>query len=167
MVALIASCSSTKNVTTDNTTPKKEKKLAQQAAIKQAVESRRYIIKMNRIYTNGGGWGELVPRFNFIVVDGEIASVSLPYAGRSYGARRITGVNFNGHTIKYDMVNNEGKGNYKIDMKVAKGGDTFTFYIDISKSGYATVSLLNLMLGATTYNGVVVPVKQTAMGNGR
>jgi hypothetical protein len=158
MAVIISSCSSSKEVTANGENTKKEKKLAQQAKLKEAVESRRYIIKVNRIYTHGGGQLYLVPEFNYIIVEGEIASVSLGYVGRSFASRRITGINFNGHTVKYEMVNNQTKGMYDVTMKVAKGNDTFDFYIRIEPSGYCSVSLNNLFLQTIDYRGEVVPV---------
>ncbi|HVN58026.1 MAG TPA: DUF4251 domain-containing protein [Bacteroidales bacterium] len=160
---IIASCSSTKNTAGDSTNTRTVKKLAEQAAIKQAVESRRYIIKVNRIYLFGGGFNDLYPRRNFIVVDGELASVSLGYSGRTFLSRPISGISFNGRTIKYDMVSNESKGKYDITLKTSEGTDTFTFFITIMKSGECTVSVQNAHIESVNYRGQVVPVQPTAV----
>lgn len=155
---VVSSCTASKEATAGRQELRKEKKLAEQAAIKQAVESRHYIIKVNRVYTNRGEIAELIPRVNYIIVDGEIASVSLGYLGRSYGGRHITGINFNGHTVKYELVSNESKGNMEVEMKVAKGYDTFNFYINISPSGNCTLSVTNQLIQSINYRGNVVPV---------
>ena len=158
VAVMIASCTASKDVTSDRHKARLEKKLAQQGAIKQAVESRRYIIKVDRLTNSYGGWANLVPRSNYIIVDGEVVSVSLAYTGRSYGARQITGINFNGHTVNYDLSSNESKGDYKVTMKVAKGSDTFTFYITISPSGGCSFSVLNQFIQSAYYRGEVTPV---------
>jgi uncharacterized membrane protein len=158
-VAMIAaSCTTSKKASADKGEGKKDKKLAEQDVIKKAVESRRYIIKVNRIYAPSGGFRDLVPRYNYIIVDGEIASVSLAYLGGSYGVRPITGINFHGHTVKYEMVNNQSNGKINVNMKVAKDSDTFDFYITIQPSGYCSVSLNNLYLQSVNYKGELVPV---------
>jgi hypothetical protein len=158
IAVLVSSCTASKDTTASKPDTKKEKKLAEQAVIKQAVESRRYIVKVNRIYTPGGNIAELMPTKNYIIVDGEVASVSLAYLGGSSGGRVITGINFHGHTVKYEMVNDQSKGKYDVTMKVAKGNDTFDFYITIQSSGYCTVSLNNLFLQSVNYRGEIVPV---------
>jgi hypothetical protein len=158
VAVMISSCTASKDVTSDRQKAKMEKKLAQQNAIKQAVESRQYIIKAERLNTIWGGWAYLVPKFNYIIVDGDIVSVSLGYVGRSYGARPITGINFNGHTVKYDLTSNDSKGKYEVTMKVAKGSDTFTFYITISPSGSCSFSVLNQFIQSASYRGEVTPV---------
>jgi uncharacterized protein YceK len=158
IAVLVSSCSSSKDVTATTQGSKKDKKLAELAVIKQAVESRRYIVKVSKLYMPYGGTAELVPKFNYIVVDGEVASVSLGYLGRSSGGRKITGINFHGHTVKYEMVNDAAKGKYDVSMKVAKGNDTFDFYITIQPSGTCTVSMNNLFIQSVSYRGEVVPV---------
>jgi len=163
ITVMISSCTATKDTTASTTTTRSEKKIAAQTALKQAVESRRYIVKVNKLYTPHGFPADLVPKFNFIIVDGEIASVSLAYMGGSYGGRGITGINFNGHTVKYEMVNDQAKGKYNISMKVAKGADTFDIYITIQQSGYCTVSINNILIQSASYRGQVVPV--TAASN--
>ena len=68
---IISSCSTTKEARTLNNQLRDEKVLAEQAVIKQAVESRRFIIKLDRIYFSHGGMIELFPRSNYIIIDGE------------------------------------------------------------------------------------------------
>jgi hypothetical protein len=46
----ISSCSTTKEANSSNSELRSEKKLAEQVVIKKAVESRRFIIKLDRLY---------------------------------------------------------------------------------------------------------------------
>ncbi len=158
IAVMISSCTASKDTTSSTRTKRSERKIAAQAALKQAVESRRYIVKVSRLYTPNGFPAELVPKFNYIIVDGEIASVSLAYMGGSFGGRGITGINFNGHTVTYEMVNDQAKGKYNISMKVAKGADNFDIYITIQPTGYCTVSINNIFIQSASYRGQVVPV---------
>ena len=74
---------------------------------------------------------DMIPTSNFIIVNGEIASISLGYIGRSYSIRQISGINLNGHTLEYKMQNNESKGSYNIQMAVKAGSDKFDVYLTI------------------------------------
>ena len=123
VVLAFSACTSTKELSTNRVENRKLKKLAEQAEIIKAVESRRYIIKVNRLYTTGGGIWDMVPSSNFVIINGEIASISLGYMGRSYFSRPISGINLNGHTIDYKMESNQTKGIYKIQMAVKVGAD--------------------------------------------
>jgi hypothetical protein len=155
-VILIASCTASK----ETSTARLEKKLADQEMIKRAVESRQYIIRMDKIYMQGGSVADLLPRSNFFIMNGEIASVSLAYLGRSYFIRPISGINFNGQTVRYEMQNDNEKGTYNIQVEIAKGGDKFNFYLSIGTSGYCNVSLNNPHLQSVSYRGTLVPISQ-------
>jgi hypothetical protein len=137
---------------------RKLKKLAQQVEITKAVESRKYIIKVDRLYTTGGGRWDLVPRSNFFIINGEIASISLGYMGRTYFSRPISGINFNGRTIDYKMESNQTKGIYKIQMAVKAGADKFDVYLTIGGEGYCTISINNPYIQSVTYSGTLVPL---------
>jgi hypothetical protein len=154
--ALMTSCTSSK----ETTSSKSDRKAAEKETVIRAVESRQYIIKMDKIYMQGGGVVELVPRSNFFIINGEIASVSLAYLGKSYFIRPITGINFNGQTVRYEMQNNSEKGLYDIQVEVVKGGDKFNFYISIGTSGYCNVSLNNPYIESVSYRGILVPLSQ-------
>jgi hypothetical protein len=155
---LFSACSSTKELSSKRAENRKLKKLAEQAEVKKAVESRRYIIKVNRLYTMGGGVLEMIPTSNFIIVNGEIASISLGYMGRSYSIRAISGINLNGHTLEYKMQTDESKGSYKIQMEVKAGSDKFDVYLTIGDSGYCSISINNAYIQSVSYSGTLVPL---------
>jgi hypothetical protein len=98
---VISSCATTKDAKSSRIELRKEKKLAEQAVIKNAVESRRYIIKFDRLYFSHGGMVDLIPNTNYIIIDGEKAIVSAAYLGRQSDIRPIAGISLSGKTIKY------------------------------------------------------------------
>jgi hypothetical protein len=159
-VLFLLSCTATKETGSERKQKRLEKKLAEQEIVKKAVESRRYIIRMNKIFMTGGYGVDLVPRSNYIIIDGDIASVSLAYIGRSFTSRPISGINFNGHTIKYAMKNDESKGVYNIDLRVEKSSDIFDLYISIGSEGYCSVSINNANIQSVSYRGILVPVHE-------
>jgi Domain of unknown function (DUF4251) len=157
LVFLFSACSSTKEMSSTRADNRKLKKLAEQAEIKKAVESRKFFIRVNRLNTMGGGTWYLVPSSNFLILNGEIASISLGYMGRSFGIHRITGINLNGHTINYKMESNDTKGVYKIQMTVIYGSDKFDVYLTIGNSGTCTISINNAYIQTVSYTGNLIP----------
>jgi hypothetical protein len=158
----VLSCTATKDVQVSRQDQRKARKLEEQMLIRKAVESRQYILKFDKLYLPGGGFANLVARNNYLIIDGEIASVSLGYIGPSYFIRRITGINSNGHTVNYSMKSDETKGTYRINLKVKQNNDSFDFYIDISANGSCRLSVINPRIQSVSYSGNVVPVRRVA-----
>jgi hypothetical protein len=161
VIFLFSACSSTKELSSNRAENKKLKKLAEKAEVKKAVESRRYVIKVNRLYTMGGGSLEMVPTSNFVIVNGEIASISLGYVGRSYSIRPISGINMNGHTLEYKMQTDDSKGLYKVQMSVKAGSDKFDVYLNIGDDGSCSISLINPYIQSVSYSGTLVPLNDS------
>jgi hypothetical protein len=156
-VFLFTACSSTKELSSARAENRKSKKLAEQAGIKKAIESRRYIIKVNRLYSRGARY-DLISTTNFVIINGEIASISLGYMGGSFGIHKITGINLNGHANNYKMESNESRGVYKIQMSVTYGSDKFDVYLTVGKSGSCSISLNNAYIQTVDYTGYLVPI---------
>ena len=161
---LLSSCSAIKEAHTSKAEKRQSIKIAEQASVKKAVESRRYIIRMERIYMMGGGSQELIPKNNYIIVDGGAASVSLGYVGRYFGTRPISGINFNGQTVKYVLESNEGKGTYNINMEVRYRNDKFEMYLNIGSDGFCNVSIVNANIQTVSYYGQIMPIGEPAPG---
>jgi len=156
IAGLLISCSTSK----ESTISKADRKAIDQEILKRAVESRQYVIKMDRIYMQGGGTTELVPRANFFIMNGEIASVSLAYLGKSYFIRPISGINFNGQTTRYEMQSDADKGLYNIQVEIVTGSDKFNFYLSIGESGHCNISLNNPYIQSVSYRGTLVPLRK-------
>jgi hypothetical protein len=163
---LISGCSTTKEARISRAEKRQSIKIAEQSVVKKAVESRRYIIRMERIYLMNGGFLELVPKNNFIIVDGGATSISLGYVGRNFGTRAISGINLNGQTIKYELESNEEKGIYKINMGVRFRNDEFDLYFTIGSDGNCHVSVINSNIQSVSYSGQLVPLGEPLHGTG-
>jgi hypothetical protein len=157
IIFIFSACSSTKEMSGNRADNRKLKKLVQQEVVKNAVEARRYIIKVDRLYSVRGGYIDLMPRSNFVIVNGEIASISLGYVGRSF-SRPISGINFNARTSSYKMENNETKGGYKIQMSVKYGSDKFDVYLTIGTEGHCNISINNAYIQTVNYSGDLEPI---------
>jgi hypothetical protein len=159
---VMTSCSSTKEAKSSRAELRNEKKLAEQGVVKNAVETRKYIIKLNRLYFSHGGTTELIPRANFIIIDGDKAIISTAYLGRQYDIKPIAGINMRGRAEKYALTDNLSKGSYQIKMTVKNGGgNAFDLYLSISKNGYCTASVSSLKIDNIRYSGYLVPIPGT------
>jgi hypothetical protein len=157
--SILLSCASTREVQTSGSELRKERKFAREAMVRNAVESKRFIVRFDRIYLSYGGMVDLVPRENFIIVDGEKAVISTAYLGRQFGFRPIAGINMAGRAMQYDLRENDNKGNYEIDLKVDNRSDSFDVYLAVGADGNCTVSLSNVRLSNVSYSGSIVPIK--------
>lgn len=162
-LVVISACTTTKEAGSSRAEARKEKKLLDQALVKNAVESKRYIIKFDKIYFSYGGIIQLMPRANYLIVDREKAILNTAYLGRQYDIRAIAAINMRGIADDYALTDNVNKGSYDIKMKVTNGKSaTFNVYVRISKSGYCTVSVSSLKIDNINYSGYLVPIVDKA-----
>lgn len=157
-MVVISSCSTTKEAKSSRVGSRNDKNLAKQELIKNAVESRRFIVKLDRLFVTYGGTVQLVPRSNYIIVDREKGIISTAYFGRQYDIKPIAAINMFGKTMDYEMTSNPEKGSYKIKLKVADGGTSFDVFLDISRSGSCSASISSLLITNVSYSGQVVPI---------
>jgi hypothetical protein len=158
-LVVMSSCSTTKEAKSSKAELRSEKKIVEQSLVKNAVETRRYIIKLNRLYFNYGGIAELIPRANFIIIDGDRAVISTAYLGRQYDIKPIAGINMRGRAVDYALTNNTSKGSYDIKMTVRNGRNaSFDVYLNITKNGFCTASVNSLKIDNIRYSGYLVPI---------
>jgi hypothetical protein len=158
-IVLMSSCSTTKEAKSSKAEIRSEKKLAEQGMVKNAVETRRYIIKLERLYLNYGGVADLIPRANFIIIDGERAVISTAYLGRQYDIKPIAGINMRGRAVDYALTNNTSKGSYDIKLTVKNGMNaSFDVYLNVTKNGYCTASVSSLKIDYIRYSGYLIPI---------
>jgi hypothetical protein len=158
-LVVMSSCTTTKEANSSRAELRKEKKLIDQMLVKNAVESKRYIIKFDRIYFTYGGIIELLPRANFLIIDKEKAILNTAYMGRQFDIKPISAINIRGRALDYAVTDNLSKGSYEIKMKVNNGGsNTFDVFIRISKNGYCSISVSSLKIDNVSYAGNLVPI---------
>jgi hypothetical protein len=158
-LVVMSSCSTTKEAKTSRAEIRNEKKLAEQSMVKNAVETRRYIIKLNRLYFNHGGNADLIPRANFIIIDGDRAVISTAYLGRQFDIKPIAGINMRGRAVDYALTNNTSRGSYDIKVTVRNGRTaSFDLYINVTKNGFCSASVSSLKIDNIRYSGYLVPI---------
>jgi hypothetical protein len=158
---VMSSCTTTKEAGSSRAEVRKEKKLLDQALVKNAVESKRYIIKFERIYFSYGGIIQLIPRANYLIVDRGKAILNTAYMGRQYDIMGIAAINLRGRADDYALTDNVNKGSYDVKLKVSNGRSaSFDVYVRISKNGYCSVSVSSLKISNVNYSGYLVPISE-------
>ena len=158
---VISSCVTTKETGLSRSETRNEKKIANQAEVKKAIESKRYIIKLEKLYNTRGGITYLMPRSNYIIVDGERAIISAAYLGRQYDVRGIAALDLLGRSMNYEVTSNLSKGMYEVKMKINNGNTSFDVYLSISKNGTCSASVSNIKIDYIRYSGYIVPIKDS------
>jgi hypothetical protein len=156
---ILSSCVTSKEAKLSRAEARNNKNLAQQTSVKKAIESKRFIIKLNKLYYSIGGNVDLLPRSNYIIIDGERAIISTAYLGRQYDFRGIAAIDMLGKSLNYELTNNVAKGKYEIKMKVRNGNTSFDVFLTIGKNGNCSASVSNLMIDYIRYSGFLVPIK--------
>ena len=130
----------------------------QQALIRQAVEMRRFIIKFDRLYISHGGTIDLIPKSNYIILDGDKVVISAAYIGRQYSYRPIKGIDMIGQAVSFELKNNSSKGTYEIKMKVKNDKNTFDVFVTVTNDGYCNASLISYKIDHVRYTGNFIPL---------
>ena len=157
---VISSCATTKEAKLARIEDRKEKKIAEQASVKDAVESKRFIIKFDRIYFTRGGIADLVPTANYLIIDGDKAIINTAYVGRQYDIWPIMAINMKGKSLNYAVKKISSRGIYEIKMDVTNGKSAnFDIYLSIGESGACNVSVSSLRIDNVNYSGHIVPIE--------
>jgi hypothetical protein len=159
-LVVISSCTTTKEAKSSRAELRKEKNLVDQALVKNAVESRRFLIKFDRLYYSYGGIIELIPKANYLIIDRDKAILNTAYIGRQYDIKAIAAIDIRGKALDYAVTDNLSKGSYEIKMKVKNNGSSsFDVFVRISKDGYCSASVSNLKIDYVRYDGYLVPLR--------
>lgn len=120
---------------------KADKKAAKRTAIKNMVDSQRYVFYANTAMPMSGRTVQLTSSYDFKVTKDTVNSY-LPYYGRAYTAdigRTQSPLEF--ILTKFDYDVKEGKsGGWTVTIK-PKESDIQSVYISISEDGYATLQV--------------------------
>ncbi|MES2828701.1 MAG: DUF4251 domain-containing protein [Bacteroidota bacterium] len=116
----------------------------------------------------GGGAVQLAGSRYQLTVDNESVDAYLPYFGRSYNAPKNpneTGIKFNSKEFSYKADKNK-KGNYVITIKPEDTkGDVMSMTLNVSKNGYASLSVISNNRQTISYNGYISEPAKIASNN--
>jgi hypothetical protein len=157
-LGILSSCATSK---VENTADKESvdvQKAFNQAEIRQAVEMRRFLIKFDRLYVSHGGTIDLIPKANYIILDGDRVVISAAYAGRQFSTRPIKGIDMRGQAVSFELKNNTSKGLYEIRMKVKNDYNSFDVYVTVTDEGHCNTSLTSYKIERIRYTGSFIPL---------
>ena len=155
---ILTSCATTKVEETSKKEQGEIKNIFQQEQIRQAVEMRRFIIKFDRLYISQGGTIDLIPKANYIILDGDKVIISAAYVGRQYSYRPVKGIDMEGRAVSFEMKNNSTKGSYEIRIKVTNNINTFDVYLTVNNDGRCNTSLTSYKIDRVRYTGNFIPL---------
>ena len=135
-----------------------EKKAAKQKIVKEAVESRRFVIEFDRLYMYRYGRIDLSPGKNFILISGNKAAIRAGYMGRQIGFMPIAGIRLAGEPVYYKMEKNSSKGTYRINMEVKGESDTFHINILVGEDGSCNTTISANRIDQVRYTGTLLPM---------
>jgi hypothetical protein len=159
-LALLTSCSTAKEGSSVRRANNEEKRVAVEAAIKDAIESKWFIVKLDRVYPAFGGVVDLLPRANYIIIEGGTSRIRSAYMGRQYSFRPIAGINMKGSTKEYRLIYNPSKGKYEIHIKIEQNGNHFDLYLTVGRNGSCSASISGMEIDTVRYSGQLVPVRK-------
>jgi hypothetical protein len=140
-----------------------DKKLTQQEEIKEAIESRRFAVKLDRLYMFRYGYIDLLPDRNYIIINGNKAAINAAYIGRQRGFFPIAGIRFIGESSVYKLHKNNSKGNYRIVMEVTGENDIYHILLNISENGKCSTTITGNWIDNVKYSGefVLIEIEKT------
>jgi len=155
---ILTSCATTKVEETSINQSGEIKNTFQQDQIRQAVEMRRFIIKFDRLYISHGGTIELIPKANYIILEGDKVIISAAYVGRQFSYRPVKGIDMVGRAISFEMKKNPAKEIYEIRIKVTNNINTFDVFLTVNNDGFCNTSLTSYKIDRVRYTGNFIPL---------
>jgi hypothetical protein len=159
VLVIMTSCATSKMEETSRDESEKLKNIFLASDIRQAVEMRRFIVKFDRIYITGGGTVDLIPKANYMILDGDKVVISAAYIGRQYTYRPIKGIDMIGKAVSFEMKDKTTNGMYEIKMKVKNDKNSFDVNLTVNDDGHCNASLNSYKIDHVRYTGNFIPLK--------
>ncbi|MBS0009859.1 MAG: DUF4251 domain-containing protein [Bacteroidales bacterium] len=122
--------------------------------VRKALESNQMIIKVNRLHARYGKILDINPDHNFIIIDKDMTRISLAYVGRSYSSRPIAAINMRGK-IQSSLIDTRRNGSYDLKIELGQDSEKFTLYMNISRNGFVSLSIVNPRIDFVRYSGTL------------
>jgi len=137
---------------------KSQKKERQYREIKTLIQSNKYLFKAIKAIPSKGNMIDLNSRQNFLKIDEENATASMPYFGRAYSAGYNTGnggIDFDGTMEDYDVRYNDNKMRVNVNFKIKGKKDNYTCSLAISSLENVSLSITSFNKQAISYRGSI------------
>ena len=151
----VSSCASSR----ETASAKEQEKKLKQEEIANAIFARRFVVNFDRIYTDYGGIINLIPKSNYLIIDGERAILNAAYFGRKLTYPPIAGINIKGKAEDYRLTRNTAKGSFEIQMEVMRDKSrSFDVYLKVNSNGKCDASVNSIRIDNVRYSGHIVPL---------
>jgi hypothetical protein len=137
-----------------------DRKSEKQETVKKAVESKSFVIELEKMYMPSYGNVDLIQENNYILIDGNMTDISAGYIGRQMSSHAIAGIKVTGIPSSYRIKKDDSKGKYVIEMEIKSETDTFHIIMTINKDGYCTALISGMKMDETKYSGNLVPLEK-------
>ena len=137
---------------------KNQKKERQYREIKTLIQSNKYLFKAMKAIPGKGNMVDLSNRQNFLKIDGEKATASMPYFGRAYSAGYNTGnggIDFDGNMENYEVRYNDKKMRVNVNFKIKGKKDNYTCSLTISSRENVSLAITSFNKQAISYRGSI------------
>lgn len=125
------------------------------------IQSKQYRFEASRAIPTGMQPVNLATHIADIDIVNDSAISHLPFYGRAYEASYTGegGIKFECPLIDYKIVKDTTKNYFNISFNVKTNQDNYQFYLSVSYSGSASLSVTSNKRAHISYHGKVVPIK--------
>ena len=128
--------------------------------IQQLIDNKQFVFKPNSLTTNTGFYKTLNHHYD-LVLKNDTATAYLPFWGTVHLARINDegGIKFESQVEKY-KYRNRGKKGHEISFEAKKDGDTYHIHFNISREGYANLTITSTRKSFISYSGKVESIQK-------
>lgn len=135
----------------------------------KAINERRFVLEIDKVSFRNGMNAFTSPRMNFIMLDGDKATVQLSSSSYPYlGPNGIGGITVEGRPTNY-MVTTDKKGNVSISMSVQGIAISAQVSINVPKNSNRGIAIVvpNFNPYRITLKGLILPLDESDTFKGR
>ena len=143
---MASGCATSKGLT-------KEEKAANEAALREAIENRMFVVEVDRALPMGGGSRMLTTSYSLEIKGDEVKSY-LPYFGRAYSVPYGGGDGLIFESVMTDYQSSiDKKGILFVSFKTKSKEDQFVYRIRITPGGYSLIDVTSIQRQPISFHG--------------
>lgn len=128
------------------------------ATLKNMIETKQFVFKPRMVSPQTGGSRIVTSEYDLVLKEDKVVSY-LPYFGRAYSSSYMVdgGIKFTSEDFSY--TTKAAKSGWKITIKPNDASGVQEMYLDITKSGYASLYVTSSNRQGISFYGIVEQVK--------
>ncbi len=129
---------------------------------KTMLENKDFVLQSDFLQDRYGNRISVSSTINFVQVDSTEATIQIG-SNWGIGPNGVGGVTAKGQITKWELTENEKSKSFALRMNVMTTIGIYDLYFSINSSGSATATLTGLRAGQLTFDGDLVPWKESAI----